>query len=77
MTAFEYQKIFALGPDETEYRKLTSDHVSVASWNGREFLKVASEGLTALAAAAMDDLAFLLRPSHLAQLAGRTHPQDL
>ena len=29
MSDFQFQEIFEFGPDETEYRKLSSDHVSV------------------------------------------------
>jgi fumarate hydratase class I len=68
MSDFTYQKIFSLGLDETDYRKLTSDFVSTKSWDGRKFLEVEPAGLTALAAAAMDDVSFLMRPGHLAQL---------
>ena len=31
MSDFEFQEIFEFGPDETEYRKLSSDHVSTAT----------------------------------------------
>ena len=37
---------FPLAKDETPYRKLTSDHVSVAAFEGQEVLKVAPEALT-------------------------------
>ena len=68
MPTFHYQPIFEHGPDETEYRHLTSGHVTVASLNGREILEVAPEGLVRMAKEAMDDMAHLLRSSHLAQL---------
>ena len=60
--------IFPLGKDETEYRLLTSDHVSTVEVDGKTFLKIAPEGLTELAAIAMRDTSHLLRPAHLAQL---------
>lgn len=68
MTNFQYRELFTLGPDETEYRLLTKDYVSVAEFNGKYILKVDPEGLTLLAEEAMRDIAFLLRPSHLQQL---------
>ena len=68
MPAFHYQPIFEHGPDETEYRRLTSGHVTATRLNGREILEVAPEALVRMAKEAMDDMAHLLRPSHLAQL---------
>ena len=68
MTSFRYQPMFEHGPDETEYRHLTSDHVTTTRLNGREILEVEPEGLARIAREAMDDVAHLLRSSHLAQL---------
>ena len=34
MTEFTYREMFPLGPDTTEYRRLTSDFVSDASFEG-------------------------------------------
>ncbi len=70
MADFHYQPIFELGPDDTPYRQLTSDGVSVVTVDGRAMLKVAPEILRELARVAFDDLAHLLRPGHLAQLRG-------
>jgi fumarate hydratase class I len=69
LSDFHYQPPFELAPDATEYRKLTSDHVSVVDMGGREVLRVEPEALRLLAATAIEDVSFLLRPSHLAQLA--------
>jgi fumarate hydratase class I len=69
MPEFRYQPIFELGPDETPYRLLTSEHVSTRRLGGRELLIVEPAGLERIAAQAMDDIAHLLRPGHLAQLA--------
>jgi len=69
MTEFHYQEIFERGPDTTPYRHLTSDYVSTASFDGGEILHIAPEALTLIAREAMDDVAHLLRPSHLRQLA--------
>ena len=68
MSEFAYQRIFELGPDLTEYRRLEPSSVSTVSFEGRSILKVPAETLTQLASEAMIDMAHLLRPSHLAQL---------
>jgi fumarate hydratase class I len=69
MPEFLYQPIFELEPDKTEYRKLSGDYVATGEFEGREILKIDPEALTLLARDAMVDVAHLLRPSHLAQLA--------
>ena len=69
MTAFEFQELLPLGHDETAYRLLTTDGVSTFDAAGHTFLSVAPEALTLLARQAMIDIAHLLRPGHLAQLA--------
>ena len=68
MTDFHYQSIFEFEADDTPYRKLTSDGVSVISVDGREMLKVEPDVLQLLSRTAFDDVAHLLRPTHLAQL---------
>ena len=68
MADFHYQPIFELGPDQTPYRKLTSDGVSTMRVDGGEMLKVEPEVLREVARVAFDDVAHLLRPGHLAQL---------
>lgn len=65
---FFYQDPFPLGPDPTEYELISSEHVSVAEFEGQKILKVAPEGLTFLAAEAIKAINFTLRPSHLAQV---------
>ena len=65
---FHYQELFEHGLDTTTYRKLTSDHVATAVFEGREILTIQPEALTLLAREAMDDVAHLLRASHLKQL---------
>ena len=64
---FHYQELFEHGLDTTTYRKLTSDHVATAVFEGREILTIQPEALTLLAREAMDDVAHLLRASHLKQ----------
>jgi fumarate hydratase, class I len=68
MAEFSYTDMLPTGADETEYRLLTADGISVAKALGREFLQVEPEVLTELTAAAMHDIAHLLRPAHLRQL---------
>ncbi len=68
MTDFHYQSIFEFEADETPYRKLTSDGVSVISVDGREMLKVEPDVLRLVSRTAFDDVAHLLRPAHLVQL---------
>ncbi len=48
---------------------LTSEHVSVAEFEGQEILKVAPEALTLLARQAFHDASFMLRPAHQQQVA--------
>lgn len=66
---FKYQPMFPLGPDTTEYYLLTKDYVSVSEFEGKPILKVAPEGLTAMANAAFHDVSFMLRRSHNEQVA--------
>ncbi len=68
MPEFSYTDLLPLGPDETDYRLLTSDGVSAFEANGRTFLQVEPEALRLLTETAMRDIAHLLRPAHLAQL---------
>ncbi|MFP2958053.1 fumarate hydratase [Myxococcus sp. 1LA] len=69
MTDFQFQDMLPLGKDETPYRLLSKDHVSTFEAGGRTFLQVAPEALTLLTREAMRDIAHLLRPGHLQQLA--------
>ena len=57
------------GSLDTPYRKLTGDYVKTIEVGGKQVLQVESEGLTLLAKQAMIDIAHLLRPGHLQQLA--------
>jgi fumarate hydratase class I len=66
---FQYQDILPLGADDTQYRLLTPDYVSTFEAGGRRFLQVDPEALTLLTKTAMFEIAHLLRPGHLAQLA--------
>ena len=61
---FVYQDPFPMSKDKTSYNLLTKEHVSVASFEGKEVLKVSKEGLTLFAETAFRDVEFLLRPDH-------------
>jgi fumarate hydratase class I len=61
-------EILSTGADQTPYRCLTTDHVTTVGFGGRSILQVEPEALTLLARTAMEDIAHLFRPGHLAQL---------
>ncbi len=69
MPDFQFQEMLTLGRDDTPYRLVTTDHVSTFDAVGKGFVKVEVEGLRLLAREAMRDIAHLLRPGHLSQLA--------
>ncbi len=70
MADFAYTELLPKGPDTTtEYRLLTTDHVSTVELGGRRFLQIDPEALRLLTSTAMRDIAHLLRSGHLAQLA--------
>ena len=66
---FLYSDLLPTGDSEIVYRKITDDYVSTFEAGGRRFLKVEPEALRLLTAEAMRDIAHLLRPGHLTQLA--------
>ena len=74
--SFSYQKPFPLGEDQTEYRLVTTDHVEVVEFDGKEILKVAPEALTLLTNEAVRSISFMLRPSHLKQVAAILDDDD-
>jgi len=49
MPEFTYRDLIEVADDNTQYRKLTGDHVAKASFNGHAMLQVAPEALTTLA----------------------------
>ncbi len=64
----EYKKPFPLGKKNITYRKLTSDYVSVDSFQGREILKIDPEGMRLLTKEAFKEISHKVRPSHLKQV---------
>jgi fumarate hydratase class I len=69
MAEFQFQEMLPLGRDETPYRLVTRDHVSTFDAVGKRFVSVEPEALRLLTREAMRDIAHLLRPGHLTQLA--------
>ena len=68
-TEFKYAPMFQMGKDETEYRLLTKEGVSVGEFEGKEIVKVSKEALTLLAQQAFHDVEFMLRREHNLQVA--------
>ena len=68
MTGFDFQEMFPLGPDETEYRKLSGNFVNKSPFGEQTLLRIDSEALTRLTFEAFKDISHLLRPGHLEQL---------
>jgi fumarate hydratase, class I len=66
---FQYHEPFPLAKDDTPYRLLTKDGVSVTTFEGREIVKVEPAALTQLAREAMRECSFFLRPAHNEQVA--------
>ena len=66
---FAYQDPFPLGEDPTEYRLLSKEGVSTATFEGREILKIAPETIAFLTQQAFHDTSFMLRTKHLQQVA--------
>ena len=69
MTDFAYSELLPLGDHETPYRLISPDGVSTFEAGGERFLRVEPEALTLITSQAMRDIAHLLRPGHLQQLA--------
>jgi len=70
MPDFRYGEPFAFeGEDDTRYRSLTSEHVSIVRHGALEFLQVAPEALTLVAREAFREISFFYRERHLAQVA--------
>ncbi|GAA0942196.1 fumarate hydratase [Nonomuraea longicatena] len=68
MPEFVYTDLLPLGPDETEYRLITTEGVRKVEAAGRTFLEVDPEALRLLTETAIHDISHYLRASHLAQL---------
>ena len=69
MPDFEFTELLPLGPDETTYRLLSTEGVTTFETPDGVFVRVSPEAITMLTEQAMKDIAHLLRPAHLKQLA--------
>ena len=67
-TEFNYEDLLPIGPDKTEYRKISDKGLQTFSANGRVFLEVAPEAIANLTEVAMHDISHYLRAEHLKQL---------
>ncbi|MCG8549952.1 MAG: fumarate hydratase, partial [Desulfobacterales bacterium] len=65
---FNYEPMFPLKKDATQYRLLTKDHVRVREFEGKDVVMVEPVALTLLANAAFKDVAHLYRAEHLEQV---------
>ena len=66
---FQFSELLPLGPDTTEYRFIGTEGVSTFDTPEGTFLKVDPSAIVTLTEHAMRDIAHLLRPGHLQQLA--------
>jgi fumarate hydratase, class I len=66
---FFYQDPFPLTKDDTPYRLLTKEYVSLSKFDGKDILKIEPAALTFLANEAVRDVSFLLRTPHLEKVA--------
>ena len=65
---FIYQDAYPILKNDTEYRKITSDFVTVEKLGDREILKIDPKGLALLSEEALSDVSFMLRSAHLEKL---------
>ena len=66
---FTHSELLPLGPDVTEYELISTAGVSTFETSQGRFLRVEPTAITLLTERAMRDIAHLLRPGHLQQLA--------
>lgn len=66
---FKYHPPFPLGKDDTRYRLLTKDYVSMKNFEGAQILKIEPKALEYIANQAMRDVSFCLRAAHQEQVA--------
>ncbi len=66
---FQYADPFPLAKDETQYRLVTKEGVTVEKFDGKDVLKVEPSALTRLAREAMRECSFFLRKAHNEQVA--------
>ncbi|NOY68970.1 MAG: fumarate hydratase [Deltaproteobacteria bacterium] len=69
MNKFQFQPMFPLEPDNTEYRLLTDKFVDACEFKSEKIISVENDALSLLAETAFTDVGHLLRTSHLELLA--------
>jgi fumarate hydratase class I len=69
MPTFSYSELLPLGADQTTYRLVSTEGVSVVQLGDKEFLQVDASAIEKLTAEAIHDISHYLRPDHLQQLA--------
>jgi fumarate hydratase class I len=76
MPEFRYSDLLPIGPDQTEYRLISTEGVSTFTAEGMEFLKVAPSAIEKLTSEAIHDINHYLRADHLKQLASILDDQE-
>ena len=66
---FKYAPMFQTGKDDTEYRLISTEGVTVSEFEGQPILKVSAAALTLISQQAFHDCEFMLRRSHNEQVA--------
>ena len=66
---FTYSDLLPLGKDQTKYRSLGKDGISVVKLGDKEFLQIEPKALENLTSTAIHDISHYLRAEHLGQLA--------
>ncbi len=66
---FSFSELLPIGPDQTEYRLISTEGVEQFETSAGTFLRVSPQAITLLTEIAMRDIAHLLRSGHLQQLA--------
>ncbi len=69
MPNFSYSELLPLGEDDTKYRLVGTEGVSVIKLGDKEFVQVEPIAIEKLTAEAIHDISHYLRPTHLQQLA--------
>ena len=68
MPEFNYEDLLPIGPDETEYRLVSTKGVSTFMAQGQEFLQIEPIAISTLTSEAIHDISHYLRSAHLQQL---------
>ena len=68
MPEFNYEDLLPIGPDDTQYRLVTTEGISTFTAQGMEFLQVSPEAISTLTSEAIHDISHYLRRAHLQQL---------